>query len=324
LHDGDGGVNSPRLSIGLPVYNGERYLSEALNSLLAQTFEDFELIVCDNASTDRTEAICRTYAVRDRRVRYHRNPTNLGAARNYRLTFAMSAAPYFRWATYDDLVAPELLARCVEVLDRDESVVLAYPKTKLLDEEGGVISESEYEDGLHLTSPRASERFIKLIRRLGLCNAVYGLIRASELRKTALLGSYVGSDGPLLAELTLYGKFFEIPEYLFYRRRHPAAFSSQQDVKKLLQFYEPQTKRRTPLIAWHHLIAHLTAVNRAPVSIGEKIRLHHFLIRDAIRSRGDYWDELTTLVRRNRAAAVPRVNSPHNSPATRLFDREEP
>lgn len=289
-------MNSPRVSIGLPVYNGERYLSEALNSLLAQTFEDFELIVCDNASTDRTEAICRSYAARDRRVRYHRNPTNLGAARNYRLAFAMSAAPYFRWATYDDLVGPELLARCVEVLDRDESVVLAYPKTRLLDEWGRVTAD--YEDGLHLLSPRASERFIQLIRRLRLCNAVYGLIRASELRRTALLGSYVGSDGPLLAELTLYGRLFEVPEFLFYRRRHPAAFSSQQDPQKLLQFYEPSTTRRIPLIAWRHLIAHLAAVDRAPVRIVEKARIYRFLIRDAISSRGDYWGELATLARR--------------------------
>ena len=314
---------APRVSIGLAVYNGERYLSESLDSILKQTFEDFELIICDNASTDQTDVLCRAYAERDRRVRYHRNTLNLGAARNYQLAFEMSSAPYFRWAAYDDLIAPELLARCVEVLDREASVVLAYPKTKLLEEEDGLISESEYEDGLHLSSPRASERFIKLVRRLRLCNAVYGLIRASELRKTALLGSYVGSDGPLLAELTLYGKFFEIPEYLFYRRRHPAAFSSQQDVQKLLQFYEPQTKRRAPLIAWHHLIAHLTAVNRAPLSIGEKIRLHRFLLRDAIRSRGDYWYELTTLVRRNRTAAVRRVGSPLNSPATRLFNGEE-
>src|SRR5262249_28811870 len=150
--------------------------------------------------------------------------------------------------------------------------------------EGGTVT-TEYEDGLHLSSPRASERFVQLIQRLRLCNAVYGLIRASELRKTALLESYIGSDGPLLAELTLYGTFFEIPEFLFYRRRHPAAFSSQQDPRKLLQFYEPETTRRASLIAWRHLMAHLAAINRAPLSLGEKTHIYGFLIRNAVRSR---------------------------------------
>ena len=311
----------PRVSIGLPVYNGERYLAESLDSLLKQTFGDFDLIICDNASTDRTEALCRGYAERDRRIRYHRNPANLGAARNYRLAFELASADYFRWATHDDLAAPEHLARCVEALDRDPSVVLAYPKTKILDEWGAPVSE--YEDGLHLPQPNATERFVELARRLKLCNPVYGLIRADALRRTALLRSYFGSDGLLLAELTLYGKFCEIPEFLFYRRRHPAAFTSQKDPMKLLQFYEPKTKRPTPLLTWRHLAAHMAAVARAPLAIGEKARLYRFLVRNAISSRDVYWEELSALVRRNRTAEVPRVNSPLNSPATRLFDRED-
>src|SRR6266571_2096341 len=139
-----------RVSVGLPVYNGEPYLAEALDSLLAQTFEDFELIICDNASTDRTGEIARTYAAKDKRVRYASNDVNL-------------------WAAVDDLCAPAALARCVEVLDREPEVVLAYPRTKLVDEEGRVIAE--YEDGLHLASPRASERFAQLHARLRLCNA---------------------------------------------------------------------------------------------------------------------------------------------------------
>jgi len=288
-------TQGPRVSIGLPVYNGERYLSAALDSLLKQTFDDFELIICDNASTDKTETLCRSYAQRDRRIRYRRNAVNHGAAKNYRLAFEHSSGEYFRWAAYDDLVAPDLLARCVEVLDREPSVVLAYPKTRLLDQWGRVISD--YEDGLHLQSSKASERFVQLLRSLRLCNAVYGLIRAPVLRRTALLGSYIGSDGPLLAELTLYGKFFEIPDSLFYRRQHPAAFSSQKTTTQLLRFYEPQSRRQTSLSAWRHLLAHLAAIRRAPLSIAEKTRIYRFLVRNTISSRGVYAGELATLVR---------------------------
>src|SRR5207249_10009521 len=142
---------SPRVSIGVPVYNGERYLGATLDSLLAQTFGDFELIICDNASTDGTEAIARAYAGRDARVRYVRQERNLGPPRNYNHAFELSRGEYFRWFPSDDLAAPQSVARCVEVLDREPSVVLAYPKPTLIDEDGRVLRD--YEDRLDLRSP---------------------------------------------------------------------------------------------------------------------------------------------------------------------------
>lgn len=184
----------PRVSIGVPVYNGERFVAETLDSLLAQTFEDFELIICDNASTDRTEQICRTYAGRDARIRYVRNAENLGAGRNFRRVLELSSGEYFRWANCDDLFAPEGLARCVEVLNREPSVVLTYPKTKLVDERGSVISE--YEDGLHLQSLKASEHFAELYQKLRLVNVIYGLMRTDILRHTGLLRNFPGGDIP--------------------------------------------------------------------------------------------------------------------------------
>lgn len=99
----------PKVSVGLPVYNGEKYLPQAIKSLLAQTFAEFELIICDNASTDRTQEISRTFTKRDQRIRYHRNPNNLGAAANFNLSFRLSSGEYFKWAA-DDLCAPEFLA----------------------------------------------------------------------------------------------------------------------------------------------------------------------------------------------------------------------
>jgi glycosyltransferase involved in cell wall biosynthesis len=286
----------PRVSIGLPVYNGERYIGETLDSLLAQTYEDFELIICDNHSGDRTQEICRSYAAKDPRIHYVRNSRNLGAAKNYRLTFELSSGEYFRWANCDDLFAPTSLERCVEVLDGNLSTVLVYPKTKLIDDSGQVISD--YQDGLDLRSPVASERFKELQQRIGLVNAIYGLIRADVLRRTALVDAYIASDRPLAAELTLYGLFWEIPEYLFFRRIHANAYSSQKDTTKLLEFYDPKIRDRAPLTAWRHLSANVTAVKRAPLCAAEKIHLIWFLVRSAIWNRERLIRELSTDVHR--------------------------
>jgi len=291
-----------RVSVGLPVYNGERYLAEALDSLLAQTYEDFELIICDNASTDRTGEIARTYAAKDKRVRYASNDVNLGVAGNYRRTFELSSGEYFRWAAVDDLCAPAALARCVEVLDREPEVVLAYPRTKLVDEEGRVIAE--YEDGLHLASPRASERFAQLHARLRLCNAAYGVVRRDVLLRTALIGPYLASDGVLLAELTLYGRFWEIPEFLFFRRIHAG---SQIELDRQ-ECRDPDAGHGIPLTQWRHAWEKLRAVRRAPLSLRERMRVQAYLIRYGIWSRGELAGELRAAVRRQlRRLTTPGV-----------------
>ncbi len=285
----------PRVSIGVPVYNGERYLAETLDTLLAQTYSDFELIICDNASTDRTEQIGRAYAANDPRVRYVRNPANLGAAKNYRLVFELSSGEYFKWQPSDDLCAPEFLARCVDVLDHQSSVVLAYTRTTLIDEHGRVISE--YQDNLHLQSPSARERFFQLHLRLRLCNPMYGLIRADRLRRTALIGNFIGGDIPLLAELTLYGTFWEIPEFLFCRRFHPQASTSLKKDEQVLEFYDPQKKARIPLTEWRHLLANFRAVRRSPLPISEKIHLALYVARRGVWSRTKLLGELSTATR---------------------------
>jgi glycosyltransferase involved in cell wall biosynthesis len=127
----------PKVSVGMPVFNGDRFIAETIDSILAQTFGDFELIISDNASTDGTEKICRQYADDDGRIRYVRNRENLGAAYNYNQTFHLSSGDYFKWACHDDLLRPEFLERCVEVLDRDPSAVLVYTDWAPIDETGG-------------------------------------------------------------------------------------------------------------------------------------------------------------------------------------------
>ena len=292
-----------RVSIGVPVYNGERYVAETLDSLLAQTFGDFELIVCDNASTDRTEQICRAYAERDARIRYVRNSSNFGAAVNYRRAFELSSGEYFRWANADDLFAAEGLARCVAVLDRQPSAVLAYPRTKFIDERGQVISE--YADNLHIQSSRASERFTRVMERLGYVNVIYGLMRADALRRTDLLRPFPQGDIPLVAELALYGMFYEIPEFLFFRRLHSGALSSRHgDIEAIQEFFDPSTRGRIVMTQWRLLGSHARSVMRAPLGLAEKARLGQFLARMAVWRRHELARELLDAARGRAVASA--------------------
>jgi len=279
----------PRVSVGLPVYNGERFLAATLDSLVTQTFEDLELIICDNASTDRTREIARDYAARDTRVRYVRHERNIGATSNFRRAFELSSAPYFRWAAADDLFAPESIARCVEVLDREPGVVLTYPKTRFIDDQGRVIRDCD--DGLHLQSPHPNERFRQLMARVGYVNALFGLMRADIVRETRLAGDYLGSDVVLLGELVLHGTFWEIPEFLFFRRMHSGAFSSMTIPEKQT-YYLPDRRSLVHLGEWRHLWENLRSVARAPIPAFERGRLVYFLMRRAISLRGALTQEL--------------------------------
>jgi glycosyltransferase involved in cell wall biosynthesis len=282
------------VSVGLPVYNGERYLPAALESHLAQTFEDFELIVCDNASTDRTGDIALSYAAGDRRVRYVRHSANIGAARNFNRAFELSGGEYFRWAAADDLFAPESLARCVDVLDRERSAVLVYPKTQLINDAGLVIGL--YQDRLHLPSPRPSERFRLLLERLQLCNAQYGLMRSDAMRRTGLFGCYIGSDHVFLAELALHGTFWEMPEALLFRRLHSQAASSM-NTAQLQDFWDPVENPRVVMTQWRLLWELGRAVQRASLPTHERVRLMYVLMRVAGWQRASLVREVSSAMR---------------------------
>jgi glycosyltransferase involved in cell wall biosynthesis len=225
--------SSPTVTFGVPVYNGERDLDAALESLRAQTFEDFEIIVADNASTDGTEEIGRRHARLDPRVRYLRNPRNLGVARNFNNLFRLSAGRYFKWAPHDDVLAPEFLQRCVEALDRDPGAAIAVPHPQLIDEGGNPDDfsqrhrESMTEKGLrhidfdaprHLGDGSPSQRFSDIVLRKVWFYELFGLIRAELLERTELLRMFFGSCQVLLAELVLLGTVHRVPGELVFMR----------------------------------------------------------------------------------------------------------
>jgi glycosyltransferase involved in cell wall biosynthesis len=208
----------PKVTIGLPVSNGADYIELALQSLLSQSFTDFELIISDNGSQDATPEICAHYAQLDPRITYFREEKNRGASWNYNRLVAEAKGEYFKWASHDDLCAPEFLARCVQAMDSCSDIVLCFAYSNFIDADGANIGL--YFDRLGINQTYPHQRIGRLARKLRYCNSIFGLIRLSELKKTELIGIYLSSDITLLTELALLGKFYQVEEFLFYRRMH--------------------------------------------------------------------------------------------------------
>jgi len=266
--------SKPLVSIGLPVYNGENYITECVDSILSQTYENFELIISDNASTDGTEKICREYAKRDNRVQYHRNKHNAGAAWNYNFVFHSSSGKYFKWISHDDISGIELLDKCLNILEKDSSVILCYPRTIFIDENGQRMQQ--YHDGLNLNSPDPFIRYRDYhhrYRKLDRCNPVFGLIRTDVLKKTKLIGNYFSSDYVLLGELSLYGKFYELSEFLFFRRIHPEISTKKfSSVEERYTWFDPSLNGKLFFPYWRILRNHFRSVLTSPTSIKSKIK----------------------------------------------------
>jgi glycosyltransferase involved in cell wall biosynthesis len=268
--------NAPRLSIGLPVYNGENYVSESLDALLGQTYTDFELIISDNASSDATEEICRSYAARDSRIRYVRQPANIGAAPNHNFLVQQARGELFKWAAHDDLYAPKLLTRCIEALDERPELVLSHSFMAIIDEGGKIISEYEYR--LATNSPRAPERFRSLLLTDG-GDDLYGVIRTDILRQAAPHGSYHNSGRKLVAEIALYGPFYQIPELMFFRRDHPGRGDRSGSVRAISSNLDPRRKDQSlARLMGEYLMSYVTAIHRAPLSLADRRRCYQYLL----------------------------------------------
>jgi len=262
------------VTIGLPVYNGARFLAASLDSLLGQTFDDFELVISDNASTDETEEICREFAARDHRVRYIRREVNRGAAWNFNSLVREGTAPYFKWATHDDLLAPTCVERCVDVLDEaGDNVVLVYPRTRIVDERGEVVRD--YVDGVDLREETPHERLGSLVRNLVLGNPMFGIVRRPVLEQTRLNGSFASSDYVLLAELALLGEIWEVPEFLFLRREHEGmSRRANATAADLAEWFEPGSGGRRVHEFSRLLVEHLRSIRALPLRRQERLRCY--------------------------------------------------
>ncbi len=285
----------PRVSIAVPTYNCERYIGESLESLLGQTYGDFELVISDNASTDGTEDVCRQYAAKDSRIRYVRRQTNIGGPGNFRYVFSLCTGEYHKWSTADDYCDKTYLEKAIKVLDAEPDVILCYSKTRLIDANGQKIED--YEDNLDIRQSTPAERFRALLASIGLCNAHLGVIRRSAMQRTRLIGSERASDIHFLAELALYGKFALLPERLFFRRYHQQSSSWNRASKEHQEkYYSPDRKSAFRMHTWRKYRHLLSSVWRAPIPTGQKVDLTSHLARLSNWERGDLADELLGLV----------------------------
>ncbi len=281
----------PRVSIAVPAYNCEAYIAQSLDSLLGQTYGDFELVISDNASTDGTEEICRRYAARDSRVRYFRRADNIGGPGNFRYVFSLCEGQYHKWSTADDFWDTAFLQKSVALLDQRADVVLCYPKTRLVDPDGQTIED--YEDNLHLISDSPRQRFTDLLTHIGLCNAHLGLIRRAAMLRTRLIGAEQNSDTHFLAEMSLYGKFWLIPEWLFFRRYHEQSSSwNRTDAEHQRAYYAPGGRAYFGMHTWRRYVHLSRAVWKAPIAATEKLGLTGELLRRAMWDRRMLWREL--------------------------------
>ena len=281
------GIRLPRVSIGVPVFNGEDFLAEALDSLLNQTWTDLEIIIGDNASTDGTAAICQAAAERDSRVRYIRHEENLGAAPNYNHVFAEANGEFFKWAAHDDICAPTMIERCVSIFDQRDDVALVAPRTRIIDAQGAMVQDLELELELPEDDPHQRLRnFLIFHNGPQACNPVFGLMRREVLANTKLIDFYPASDMVLLARLALEGKLILVPEPLFLRREHPnTSVRKFPDMRDRDRWFNPRHVNRVQLPYWRWFWEYLRNVREAALSWSERRLCSQETLRWAIRIR---------------------------------------
>ena len=285
---------APRVSVGMPVYNGERHVAQALESLLAQTFTDFELIIADNASTDRTGDICRDFAARDPRIRYVRHATNRGAVFNWNHVVELARGEYFKWASGNDICAPTLLERCVQVLDTEPGVVVAYGRTAYIDDEGAALGI--YEHDVQVLDERPSVRFERLCRELRANNAQSGLIRRDVLLRTGIERDFPGGDMGLMSELGLHGGFQRVPEVLLHRRLGLESATKFRTAEQLRAFLNPASRNVERCVMWRTHWDYVASVRRASLSLGEQLSTLRYILRSAWWYRGALWREFLSVL----------------------------
>jgi glycosyltransferase involved in cell wall biosynthesis len=270
---------TPRLSMGLPVRNGEPHITQSIEALLGQSYSDFELIITDNASTDATEEICRGYAKGDSRIRYYRHAANIGIGPNQNFSVHQARGELFKWASADDLYARTLIESCVAALDEYPDVVLAHSWTAKIDLSGELIKVFEY--ALSTSSPHAPERFRSILFDRG-GDDDYGVIRLDALRRTGLQGSHHHADHTLIAELALLGRFYHVPDWLYFRRVHPGQ-NGKTTMRKRCVNLDPQraSRLRHPAVRLYgeYLWGYVAAIQGAPMSAKDRLECYAHLLR---------------------------------------------
>ena len=269
---------APKVTVALPVFNGENFIDQALQAIRAQTFEDFEVVISDNASDDGTPDICMGHAVEDPRIRYFRYDDKVGAGHNFNRAFELARGEYFRWASHDDSTHPKFLEKCVEVLDHDPGVVLAHTKVEVIDALGNHVDYDDY--GPQTGSESLRKRFFDLLFVHNKCFEVFGLIRTDQLRETGLMGAFPVGDRVLLCELAFRGRFHEVEDHLFLSRDH-----GNRSVRRLVTqaeraaWFNSRYEGKIPFPEWRTFVEYLKAIRRAPLGLLDRTWAYLYMVK---------------------------------------------
>jgi glycosyltransferase involved in cell wall biosynthesis len=269
-------TETPLVSIGLPVYNGGNFVAQAIQCVLGQTFCDWELIISDNCSTDQTMAICLKFAEQDSRIRVYQNPRNMGVSFNYNEAFRMSRGRYFKWMAHDDLFDPRFIETCVEEFEKDDDLVLVFPKMCHVSADGQVVRRQSSDlSVLGPTGDCRARRFMALASRgTDFIWLAYGLIRREIIEQSGAMGLHAGDDQVLLFKIALRGNIKQLDEEMFCRREHDQASTCMRGstVRERAKFAYADDNRRL-ILPWCRLLKeHLTCVLNSPIPFRAKVR----------------------------------------------------
>jgi len=289
--------NLPYVRVGIPVFNEERYIGQAIESVLQQDYPNLEILVADNASTDGTRRVCETLARSDARIRYIRHEVNRGASENFRYVFEGCEAPYFIWVGSHDVLKPDFISKCIVAHQNNPDTVLAYPRTQIIDSDDNVLIEVT-PDRIDTQMKPTKERVLQIVRELTWCNMMYGVFRTMALSKCRQYVFCRGPDHVLLMEISLLGSIELIPEVLFIRREHRSdAFeplSEDEYTIRQLKRLKPDAFDLGPLRPhWKMGFEHILGILRARIPLVDRLGLlAPVTITFALRWRKQLWREI--------------------------------
>lgn len=260
----------PVITIGIPAYNAAAHIGLTLAGFLSQSYADFEVIVSDNASSDATPDAVKEYMRQDTRIRYERQPFNIGCNPNYAWLVTRARGEFFKWSSASDWCAPRFLEFCRKELLTHEDSVLAVPRTRLFHH--APETSVDYDRDIEVLEDTPYARLVKLTSTLALNNALNGLIRTATLRRTRPMERYSGADCVLMGHLALLGKFRLVQEPLFYRRMDPQTATSMQDRATVRRHHYPRLSRDALFQGCKHHAGWLRIALTAPMPLSERLR----------------------------------------------------
>jgi glycosyltransferase involved in cell wall biosynthesis len=268
----------PFVSFGIPVRNGEGHIEKLIDSILQQTFQDFEIVIADNLSTDKTPQILRSYALQDHRFNCVFNEENIGQIENFNRVFKLSRGKYFRWIGVDDWLEPSYTEECVNLMENDPNVIGVTTYT-VMHQKGGFEHRFEYK-GERLESVKSSRRFSRMMwllsKGLLYLSPLSAFFRREALTKTHLFQIAPDTDLIMAAEVSLVGPFRHINKHLVHRWRPLTAPTKRIEMYKR---YHPTRYKEVQHSYWKACKKIASMIWDTPLTMGQKLICSFALIK---------------------------------------------